>query len=31
VLRNGRVLRLSDGVVPGRVAQLADVLEGGLR
>jgi transposase-like protein len=31
VLRNGRVLRLSDGVVPGRLAQLADVLEGGQR
>jgi transposase len=31
VLRNGRILRLSDGVVPGRVAQLADVLEGDLR
>jgi transposase len=31
VLRNGRVLRLSDGVVPGHLAQLADVLEGGLR
>jgi transposase len=31
VLRNGRVLRLSDGVVPGCLAQLADVLEGGLR
>jgi transposase len=31
VLRNGRVLRLSDGVVPGQLAQLADVLEGGLR
>jgi transposase len=31
VLRNGRVLRLSDGVVPGRLAQLADVLEGGVR
>jgi transposase len=31
VLRNGRILRLSDGVVPGRVAQLADVLEGGQR
>jgi transposase len=31
VLRNGRVLRLSDGVVPGRLAQLADVLEGGPR
>jgi transposase len=31
VLRNGRVLRLSDGVVPRHVAQLADVLEGGVR
>jgi polyhydroxyalkanoate synthase subunit PhaC len=31
VLRNGRVLRLSDGVVPGRLAQLADVLQEGLR
>jgi transposase len=31
VLRNGRVLRLSNCVAPGRVAQLADVLEGGLR
>ena len=31
VLRNGRVLRLSDCVAPGRVAQLADVLEGRLR
>jgi transposase len=31
VLRNGRVLRLPDGVVLGRVAQLADVLEGGAR
>jgi transposase len=31
VLRNGRVLRLSDCVAPGRVAQLADVLEGGQR
>jgi transposase len=31
VLRNGRVLRLSDGIFPGQLAQLADVLEGGLR
>jgi transposase len=31
VLRNGRVLRLSDCVAPGRVAQLADALEGGQR
>jgi transposase len=31
VLRNGRVLRLSDGIDPGQLAQLADVLEGGLR
>jgi transposase len=28
VLRNGRVLRLSDRAAPGRVAQLADALEG---
>ena len=28
VLRNGRVLRLPDGVAPVRVAALADVLEG---
>jgi transposase len=28
VLRNGRVLRLSEAVVPGRAAQLADALEG---
>ena len=28
VLRNGRVLRLPAGVVPARVAALADVLEG---
>ena len=31
VLRNGRVLRLSEGIAPGQLAQLADVLEGGLR
>src|SRR3979490_1221441 len=29
VLRNGRLLRLSEGVAPERVAQLADALEGG--
>jgi transposase len=28
VLRNGRMLRLPDGVAPARVAALADVLEG---
>jgi transposase len=28
VLRNGRVLRLPDGVAPARVAALADMLEG---
>jgi hypothetical protein len=28
VLRNGRVLRVPDGVAPSRVAALADVLEG---
>jgi transposase len=28
VLRNGRVLRLSERAAPGRVAQLADALEG---
>jgi transposase len=28
VLRNGRVLRLSEAAVPGRAAQLADALEG---
>lgn len=31
VLRNGRILRLPDGAVPARVAQLADALEGGPR
>jgi transposase len=29
VLRNGRILRLSEMAVPGRAAQLADALEGG--
>jgi hypothetical protein len=28
VLRNGRVLRLSDGVTPARAVILADALEG---
>jgi hypothetical protein len=28
VLRNGRVLRVSDGVAPARAAALADALEG---
>jgi transposase len=31
VLRNGRVLRLSEGAAPGRVARLADALEGQVR
>jgi len=31
VLRNGRVLRLSERAAPGRVAQLADALEGYVR
>ena len=31
LLRNGRVLRVPDGIAPARVAQLADVLEGGAR
>jgi transposase len=31
VLRNRRVLRLSERAAPGRVAQLADALEGGVR
>lgn len=31
ILRNGRVLRLSDGVAPGRAALLADALEGCVR
>jgi transposase len=30
-LRNGRVLRLSESMTPGRVAQLADALEGCMR
>jgi hypothetical protein len=28
VLRNGRVLRLAEGVTPARAADLADALEG---
>jgi transposase len=31
VLRNGRVLRLSERAAPGHVAQLADALEGDVR
>jgi hypothetical protein len=29
VLRNGRVLRVPEGVAPSRVGSLADALEGG--
>ncbi len=30
-LRNGRVLRVPDGITPARLAQLAEALEGGAR
>jgi hypothetical protein len=30
-LRNGRILRVPEGVAPGRVAQLAEALEGNAR
>ncbi len=30
-LRNGRVLRVPDGIAPARLAQLAEALEGGPR